>query len=392
MVPRPPFANVVSWWNTTSRELTATAEFWRTYLSGAQPLNWPSRAPLNGAPLSTSTIKAGHWTGELTAFSKRHSVTPAIASRLAVAIALAHHAGSTDITLGVVRSGRDIDLDDADAIIGPCVSVLPTRLLLSPSSSLLSLAQKESLVDRRVRSHQLVTLSDLARLCSLKGRSDIFDILVTYQSLAERDEDEVTRSRRWPIKQPPEQIRMPTSYTLSMEITPMEADKDALELACFYDARVISDDDVGKVLKTVAKVLDYLTIAPCTTLGQLDLGNAGKPVPVKEVEKGSPATFVEGRDLQPLIAQLAPIWASVLRMDAVDISPDESFGSAGGDSVSSHLVLRSRARLTNGGSQISMMRLSVRLTKVGLPIPVGALMGLATLREQAAWLAQRKEE
>lgn len=172
-------------------------------------------------------------------------------------------------------------------------------------------------------------------MCALKGRSDIFDILVTYQSLAERDEEEdaVARAKSWPIKQPPEQIRMPTSYTLSMEITPMEEDKDALELACFYDARVISDPEVGKVLQTVAKVLDYLTLAPCTTLGQLDLGNADKPAPIKEVEKPVAATFVEGRDLQPLLDQLAPIWASVLRMDVRDLSPDENFGSAGGDSV-----------------------------------------------------------
>lgn len=34
----------------------------------------------------------------------------------------------------------------------------------------------------------------------------------------------------------------------------------------------------------------------------------------------------------------------------------------------------------------------MRLTKAGLPIPVGVLIGLATLREQATWLAQRKDE
>jgi len=295
--------------------------------------------------LATTAAAIFHWNGDLSGLSQRNGITPAIASRLATSLALAHHAGSQDVTLGIVRSGRDIDVDLADTMIGPCVSVLPSRLQLSsPSStdsnspSLLDLAKAETKADRLARLNQRVTLSDLARICSLPGRTDLFDILVTFQSLAELDEGEESLAP-WPIRQPPERIHMPTNYTLSFEFTPEKNEPDKLELACYFDERIISQKEVDEVLKTVAQVLDYLTTAPCTKVNDLKLGATA---PKLEKPKKSPSTENQGSSiskeerskLAPVVAKLKKDWSAVLRLDEGDFGDDESFGSLGGDSVS----------------------------------------------------------
>ncbi|GAA5932680.1 hypothetical protein JCM1841_006935 [Sporobolomyces salmonicolor] len=377
---RPPFSSFVAWWLSESEPSSSSGEFWRSYLSGATPLHWPSQNPLDGEMLATTSATALHWTGDLTGLSQRNGITPAIASRLAISLALSYHAGSHDVTLGIVRSGRDVDVDRADEMIGPCVSVLPSRLRLDPSSSssLLDLAEHETDSDRLARLHQRVTLSNLARICALPSRTDLFDILVTYQSLAELDDDE-ERLAPWPIRQPPERIAMPTNYTLSFEITPEKDDPDKLELACFFDGRIIEKSEVDGVLKTIAQVMDYLTTAPCTKVGELKLGDKApprseRPAPSNQVHaSGEARSSADELELAPLVARLKKEWSAVLRLDEADLfSADDSFGSLGGDSIST-------------------MRLAVRLSKAGLAIPTQTLAKLPTLRQQAAWLRRNEK-
>ncbi|GAA6061495.1 hypothetical protein JCM10212_000199 [Sporobolomyces blumeae] len=375
---RPPFSSFVSWWASETEPPASTADFWRSQLSGVTPLHWPSQYPLEGDMLATTAAATLHWTGDLAGLSQRNGITPAIASRLATSIALSHHSGSKDVTLGIVRSGRDVDVDDADSMIGPCVSVLPSRLDISSSaprstSSLLELAKAESDADRLARVHQRVTLSDLARICSLPGRTDLFDILVTYQSLAELDDGE-EHLAPWPIRQPPERIHMPTNYTLSFEFTPEKDKPDQLELACFFDSRIIEQAQVDRVLQTIARVLDYLTTAPCTTIDKLDLGEQApkleRPQNFNDKRSGT-LSQADKKRLEPLVDKLRTEWAAVLRLEESEIGAEDAFGSLGGDSIAT-------------------MRLAVRLGKAGLSIPTQSLAKLPTLLQQAVWLDKTK--
>lgn len=338
---RPPFSSIVDWWLAEPQASPATVDFWRSYLTGATPLHWPSVDPLHGEQLSTSTTEILHWSGDLKGLSKRSGLTPAIASRIAIAVALGHHASNQDVTLGIVRSGRDIEVEAADETIGPCVSVLPSRIRLEASTSLLDLTRNETTEDRRARAHQHVTLSQIAKICQLPNRADLFNILVTYQSLAERDEETPEQAKlAWPIRQPPERIYMPTNYTLSLEVTPQHNDSEALELSCFYDHRIIEQAEVARLLATIARVMDYITTAPCTKLGELKLGQ-GQAIPRPVAQNGtangissSNGSKASSKELDKLIRELNPIWASVLRLSEDEFSPEDSFASLGGDSVS----------------------------------------------------------
>ncbi|GAA5909561.1 hypothetical protein JCM6882_003455 [Rhodosporidiobolus microsporus] len=381
---RPPFSSVASWWSSNPEPPSETVEFWRQYLNGAQPLDWPSQTPLNGEMLATTGTSILHWRGELDALTARSGITPAIASRVAISVALSHHARSEDVTIGIVRSGRDIDVDNADEVIGPCVSVLPSRTRFSPSSadaspSLLSLAKAEASTDRLSRAHQRITLSQLSRSCALSSRSDLFSILLTFQSLAEHD-PAWESAAPWPVRQPPERIHMPTNYALSFEVTPEKEDKEALELACFFDPRVVEQEEVDAVLKSAAKVLDYLVGAPCTTVEAVKAklgGGSGGGQKKQDADEGG-KSVVEGaevneEEVRQLVRRLRKEWAAVLRIEEEEIGEQDSFGFLGGDSIAA-------------------MRLAVRLKKVDLAIPTSTLAKLPTLRRQAEWLSQQKRQ
>ncbi|KAM0787082.1 hypothetical protein ACM66B_006340 [Microbotryomycetes sp. NB124-2] len=380
---RPPFSSVVEWWMQDAQLADETAKYWQSYLTGAKPLSWPSTDVLDGQQLSTSTIKAVHWSGDLVGLSKRSGVTPAIASRVAVAVALGRHANVNDVTLGIVRSGRDIDVDfSAEDVIGPCVSVLPSRTRLDDfaNSSLLELLQHETKQDLQARSHQHISLSQLANVCQLEGgRADLFNILLTFQSLAERDDSiESLSTHPYPIQQPPERITMPTSYTMSFEMTPDLGDKDKLELACFYDHRVVDENLVENVLKDVARVLDYVTTAPCTKLCEIEFDTNVKIERQQQLSTSlngqrdiGEESLEDDEEVSEVVETLRKVWSSILRLDRNEFGVSDSFGSLGGDSI-------------------SMMKLSVRLTKEGVSIPVHRLVKLPTMLAQARWVVKNR--
>ncbi|SCZ96549.1 BZ3500_MvSof-1268-A1-R1_Chr8-2g10288 [Microbotryum saponariae] len=377
---RPSFSSIVNWWSSTPADLTSIESFWKTYMAGAQPLNWPSQAALKGEQLSTSSAEVLHWSGDLKDLAKRTGITPAIASRVAIALTLGRFAASDEVVLGIVRSGRDIEVLQAE-VIGPCVSVLPSRTKLDPRMSLLHLAERETQDDRKARANQQIRLSDLTKVCELSARKDLFDILVTYQSLAERDDDEPEHIKKlsWPIRQPPEKIRMPTAYTLSMEVTPQLGEAQSFELACFYDPRLIESETVKGVLKAVARILDYFVAAPCTKIGdvKLDGGEVLTSKQTREVEEVRGEEEEEEEevlgDLSETKQRITKAWSTVLNMNLDEIGDSDSFGSLGGDSI-------------------AMMRLSVRLTKEDVAIPVQALTKLATVKAQARWFVRNKQE
>ncbi|KDE06274.1 hypothetical protein MVLG_03433 [Microbotryum lychnidis-dioicae p1A1 Lamole] len=376
---RPSFSSIVNWWSSTPADFSSIKSFWKTYMAGAQPLNWPSQAPLKGEQLSTSSAEVLHWSGDLKDLAKRTGITPAIASRVAIALALGRFAARDEVVLGIVRSGRDIEVLQAEEVIGPCVSVLPSRTKLDPQLSLLDLAERETQDDRKARANQQIRLSDLTKVCELSSRKDLFDILVTYQSLAERDDEpKHIKELSWPIRQPPEKIRMPTAYTLSMEVTPQLGEEESFELACFYDERLIESETVKGVLKAVARILDYFVAAPCIKIGDVKLEGGEVPISkqTREVEELRGEEEEEEKDLGDLAEtkqRITKAWSTVLDMDLDEIGDSNSFGSLGGDSI-------------------AMMRLSVRLTKEDVAIPVQALTKLATVKAQARWFVRNKQE
>lgn len=337
LLDRPPFSSLVSHSTSLSSTHPAALEYWSHYLRLFDSPVWPS-VPLHS--LSTTSTASLHYEGgnDLLTFSPRSGFTLAIATRVALFVAIAQYSRCSDVVIGVVRSGRDIDLMGADEIIGPLVSVLPSRLLVSSSASLLDLLHQESTSDRQSRIHQQITLATIGKLMEFETRLNLFSILFTYQSLADRTASS-NESSAYPIRQPPRSIRMPTGYALSFEVTPRN--ESGLELSCYFDERVMGVDDVTKVLTTMRTVIDVILRIPETTIGELLVVKEGTMLSSRSVDARNARvkTVVDQR----ILGIVTRIWADVLKIRVDEVDIERSFSSQGGDSVRSHLSFINRA-------------------------------------------------
>lgn len=81
-------------------------------------------------------------TGGLSRLMHRTGVTMSTAFRLAWALVLQLHGEQEDIGFGYVTSGRDLPVPNMEELVGPCLNLLPCRLLLSPTKSIESLMRQ----------------------------------------------------------------------------------------------------------------------------------------------------------------------------------------------------------------------------------------------------------
>ena len=128
---------------------------------------------------------------------------------------------------------------------------------------------------------------------------------------------------------------MPTGYSLSFEVTPNRARDDELELAVFYDARVVSSGEVDEVVGSVGRVLEWMTVAPCTEVGKLHLAELGQAWEIRRPVQpdGEAHDGVSQAELAKLVSAVRVAWAATLRLDGEDVGVDDTFASLGGDSV-----------------------------------------------------------
>jgi non-ribosomal peptide synthetase component F len=272
-----------------------------------------------------------HWSGALREFRLRTGITPATVTRIAITLAF----GARDIVLGIVRSGRDLGVADAEDIVGPCVSVLPARMRLSPSQSLSDLLRAETESDIEARRHQDITLPELVRLTGMESRNSLFDILVTFQNFPKRPEPR-------PIEEPPEKIVMPTTYRISVEVTPTD-DEGELDLHVYYDAR---EQNMEAFLERVAHLLTAIVskaesgakVGDLVNIGEEANGDGGHRDDNGE-DRGEGDALQSTDPGTELRDKVRAAWSKVLNVDASEIDDNSTFKSLGGDSVRLDSVL-----------------------------------------------------
>lgn len=201
MQSRPNFGNIVKWWQDPQSQ--SDIDYWQKFFSHSKPRQIQQNVDQQGNVYLTSEVAETKWTGKLQQFCRRTGITPAIVTRVAVYIALFSKGWvQSDSFTGIVRSGRDFIHNrkdfancsvDATEVIGPCVSVLPSRMPWYDEDykqdaidylNIIELLHKESKSDKESRQHQKVSLSDLVSLSGTDNRAALFDILITYQNFS----------------------------------------------------------------------------------------------------------------------------------------------------------------------------------------------------------------
>lgn len=152
-VRRTPYSNYVRFEIEQRNERTHT--FWEEYLRGANPLELKLKASktkneADGAFTVTSKVEA-----DLAGISLSHGITVGglVHAVWAIVLSICHEAD--DVQFAVAFSGRDAEIDGILDLDGPTLCVVPMRIKIDQSLSVLDFVQQ-------VQTHQLWKLPEYA--------------------------------------------------------------------------------------------------------------------------------------------------------------------------------------------------------------------------------------
>jgi ferricrocin synthase len=172
----PPFLSSLAYGPLA--RVTGAQEFWTKHLQNWRNTEIPLKsvdAEMNVAATHTLRNLDG-----LEAFRKQFGTTQQAIIQAAW-MAVLQTIASPDLTLGVVTSGRAIDFEGAEKVIGPLFNTVPFHSKIEPgmtAASLISLCHKFNM---QMQDFQHTPLKDIQRWASAKPGQSLFDTLFVFQ-------------------------------------------------------------------------------------------------------------------------------------------------------------------------------------------------------------------
>ncbi|OAG07938.1 uncharacterized protein CC84DRAFT_1173526 [Paraphaeosphaeria sporulosa] len=183
-IARPQFRDVVNYYlqmsNSGAQE--KSADYWRKILHDFSPTPLPN---FNGRTLPHSGLS--YLRGEyminmefLSAAAKEHAIHPQVFYQAAISHVIGQYLGTSDVVIGTVTSGRTVPVTRVEEVMGPCIATLPFRTDLS-CLTVCDLLQKTQQANRDMLQHCTLPLRAITKLCQLRPRERLFDVLFVWQ-------------------------------------------------------------------------------------------------------------------------------------------------------------------------------------------------------------------
>lgn len=293
LIPRPHFRKVVEYYRRTkcAPESATSKAYWADLLRDYHPTPLPN---FNGRTVRTDGLcsirgKSIVDARSLFACAKIHTVNPQVFFQAAVAYICGLYLGSPDVVIGTVTSGRTIPVTHVERIIGPCIVSLPFRLDFSECSIIRDILYKTQKANRDMLQHCSVPLRDITKVCNLRPRERLFDVLFVWQqTLVSADE--------WSSA-----VRIVDSADdLESKVTlEFEPDHDAVNYRITYDPSTIPESQIRHLAHQVDQVARHflrnvagnvVDIERCFSTPSLSIAN---PTPKQEGARHGPSYTVE---------------------------------------------------------------------------------------------------
>ena len=179
-------------------------DFWTSHLDAWSPSHFPDN-------LESTTDIVAAWTAKnLTGFDslrKQLGVTPQALVQAAW-VSVLQNITASNLTIGVVTSGRAIDFEGADKVIGPLFNTVPFHVSIQPNTMSSELVVQCHEFNMQMQDFQHTPLKDIQRWGPAKPGQSLFDTLFVFQRPEAEDEgfaegmwtdvgDEMVADVRW---------------------------------------------------------------------------------------------------------------------------------------------------------------------------------------------------
>ncbi|KAH7401005.1 hypothetical protein DE146DRAFT_485162 [Phaeosphaeria sp. MPI-PUGE-AT-0046c] len=178
------------------RTLNGAKEFWQEHLRN-HTISPHLLSPPSAGTISISIIRDLRELDQLDATRRRLNVTEQAVFQACWLSILQDHLGAAVMT-GVVVSGRSIDFEGADHVVGPMFNTIPYQHRPQPSESWASAIQRAHEFNVSAHPYQHTPLRDIQKWCGNNRGQPLFDSLFVYQ--LSHGQQEWAENEVWKLK------------------------------------------------------------------------------------------------------------------------------------------------------------------------------------------------
>ncbi|KAI4127328.1 MAG: hypothetical protein LQ338_003251 [Usnochroma carphineum] len=380
--PSPSYRSYVEYHLRASNE--GADAFWKKALEGSKLTSIvrgerPSRQPVMGPSIK-----------KIVPFRSKHVAEVSYPAMLKAtwALVLSRLSQSVDVTFGDVISGRMAGFDGAQAIVGPCLNVIPARIVVNAQSSVKALLC--AIEEQQVAAipYQSTSLERIAQLAAWPA-SARFQCIFQYQNIpnATLPNDDAGSASEWTyagnavygggllqsdacwlMAWPEQDGHVAFRFTFAPQTLSAAAAETILDLCC-------------KTLQALNDSSEDATVSSVLSIPYNE-GTVASPVPSSTEDSDSQPDVHDPEVPIPLARvaeRLRSLWKQTLRYNnqplstetvekGMTLSHDDSFFDIGGDSISA-------------------ARLAMECTRDGLELAMQDIIDFPTLRQQTLFLA-----
>jgi amino acid adenylation domain-containing protein/non-ribosomal peptide synthase protein (TIGR01720 family) len=157
----------------------ADIAYWKTYLSGIEPCFFPNLNDGKPGPHEHSSVEVNITDATVIQnFCKKNGVTMSNLLQVAWALVLHSYVGASDVSFGVVASGRDVPVKNIEEAVGVFVNMLIARLTFSDETTIAQLLETLQTDSVNALAHQACSLADVQNELQLPA---LFNSAFTFQ-------------------------------------------------------------------------------------------------------------------------------------------------------------------------------------------------------------------
>ncbi|KAM0421201.1 hypothetical protein ACHAPT_011093 [Fusarium lateritium] len=234
-----------------AQSMEKSESHWRQALSDCRPTIFEKPA-IESAQLSHSATLSSSLS-ELEVCAARLQSTVSSLMQAVFALALADAVSTSDVTYGLVLSGRVLPIAGADSVLLPCITTLPARLNTEHLSTVEYVIHQVHRATAESLEYQHTPLRYIQRW--VKSEGPIFDCLFSFIKSAEDQGHDLWEEL---------QSSMPSEYPLAVEVE-ADAKNDCVRTTCGFTSAFGQPDDardfVGKMNLIVSTIVSNESIS-----------------------------------------------------------------------------------------------------------------------------------
>ncbi|TVY37431.1 Nonribosomal peptide synthetase [Lachnellula subtilissima] len=357
----PPFQSSLAYGPLAS--IPGARKFWEEHLEGwsNEPMHNISEAPQDVVANSlTSNI------GGLENLRKSLGVTPQAVIQAAW-LSVLQRFTSPNLTVGIITSGRAIDFDGADKVIGPLFNTVPFHIKIQPGTTFAALISECHNYNMKMQDFQHTPLKDIQKWSPARPGQALFESLFVFQR--SEPNDEKLADGLW-SQLDDDQV---ADYPLAFEAT-LDSKSEKLNLTIVAQGSVVTKTDANGLLDSMEAALHHI------------LSNNGKnpvlqrtgPTMTNGTSHTTGGSSTARSSSEKAIPNLNPLdfeWTLQTEKIRAEIASLTRFPESA--------VLETSSIFELGLDSIDVIKLASRLKKQGIDIPVSVIIKGQTIAKMA---------